>query len=311
MDDPPPSTLGTPEHPPNPDALPRPPAARASGAALERLFGDPSPTVWRGVRRALEANPRQARPVLQRLARSGAPRARARARRLLLDRGRVEATRRLTGFVLQENVTLERGLLLLSRFAHPQLDARPYLAALDAMGAELLRRTDHMPPTLERALCLAQYLGDELGYAGEEGDYHHPDNVYVHRAIERKRGLPLTLAAIYQSVARRAGIEAHLVGLPGHVVLRLVGKDQRALIDPFRGGTELSERDCLAYLAERGLAFQARWFQDASDLDMLERQIRNLGISYRRRGLVRETHLLARVLHALRGRGPARIEVAR
>jgi regulator of sirC expression with transglutaminase-like and TPR domain len=183
------------------------------------------------------------------------------------------------------------------------------MAALDALGAELLRRTEHMPPTIARALCLAGYLGEELGFSGSKEGYDHPDHVFLHRALETKRGLPLTLAALYQAVARRAGIRAHLVGLPGHVVLRLSGSDRHALVDPFRGGAELSERDCLAYLASRGLTFQPRWFQDASDADMLERQIRNLTASYRRRGLVREIGLLARVLTVLQSRRRAAVEV--
>lgn len=300
----------TPEGPVSPSA-PRRPLDGARLRTLEALFDDPSPTVWRGVRRELATAGKDARSALRRLVRSGSPRARARARRLLLDGERARVARRLCGYVQRDRIELEKGLLLLARFGSPDLDGRPYLAALDAMGAELLRRTEHMPPTIERALCLTQYLGDELGYAGEDDDYHHPDNVYLHRTIQRKRGLPLTLAAIYQAVARRAGIDAHLVGLPGHVVLRLSGGDRRVLVDPFRGGVELSERDCLAYLAERGLTFQPRWFQDASDLDMLERQLRNLVVSYRRRGLQREIQLLGRVLHALRGRRTEPLEIAR
>ena len=277
---------------------------------LEALFDDPSPTVWRAVQRELKRRGKGAQAVLARLARSGSPRARARARRLLLDAGRARAARRLAGYALRDDALLERGLLLLARFGYPNLDARPCLAALDALGAELLRRTEHMPPTIDRALCAARYLGEELGYSGTEEDYDHPDHVFLHRAIETKRGLPLTLAALYQSVARRAGIRAHLVGLPGHVVLRLWGNDRRALVDPFRGGAELSERDCLAYLAGRGLTFRPRWFQDASDADMLERQIQNLAASYRRRGLVREVALLGRVLRVLQSRRARAVEVA-
>jgi regulator of sirC expression with transglutaminase-like and TPR domain len=256
------------------------------------------------------ARGKRGRALLARLARSGSPRARARARRLLLHLERARAARRLCGYALCPEVQLERGLFLLARFGYPNLDARPYLAALDALGAELSRRTEHLPPTLERALCLPRYLGDELGFTGDGESYDHPDHVFLHRVLETKRGLPLTLAALYQAVARRAGIRAHLVGLPGHVVLRLSGEDRRALIDPFRGGVELSERDCLAYLAGRGLTFQPRWFQDAGDAAMLERQIRNLIASYRRRGLLREIELLGRVQTALQARRGGALEVA-
>ena len=277
--------------------------------SLEALFDDPSPRVWRAVRRELARRGRAASGLLARMGRSGSALARARARQLLLERARDRAVRRLAGYGLRADARLETGLLLLDRYGAPGLDARPHLAALDALGAELLRRVERLPPTLERGRALTAYLGDELGYAGLAGDEPTPDDAYLHRAIERKRGLPLTLAALYRSVAERAGIRASLVGLPGHVVLRLAAGDQRMLVDPFQGGVELSERDCLAYLAERGLSFRARWFQDAGELDMLERQLRNLAVCFRRRGLHRDVQVLGRALRALRtrhGAEPAR-----
>jgi regulator of sirC expression with transglutaminase-like and TPR domain len=201
---------------------------------------------------------------------------------------------------MRPGLDLERGLLLLGRIEEPQLDARPYLTALDAMAAEVVRRTESMPPGSVRAQALVDYLAGELGYTGEDGDYHHPDNVYLHRSIVRRRGLPLTLAAIYLFVARRARISAAPVALPGHVVLRFHGHDRNLLIDPFNQGAELSERECLSYLAARGLAFNPKWFADASDAKMFERQVRNLCVSYRRRGLEREVRLIARILFARR-----------
>jgi regulator of sirC expression with transglutaminase-like and TPR domain len=201
-------------------------------------------------------------------------------------------------------VDLERGLFLLARFEEPGLDARPFVTALDAMAAEVMRRAESRPPGSERARVLVDYLADELGYDGDDGDYHHPDNVYLHRAIVRRRGLPLTLAAIYLFVARRAGIPAAPVALPGHVVLRLHGNDRNLLIDPFNQGAELSERECLSYLAARGLPFSPEWFADAGDAKMFVRQVRNLCVSYRRRGLGREVELISRVLFARRDAEP-------
>lgn len=266
---------------------------------LIRLLDDPSPRVWRSVRRELRRRGRRSRPGLRRAAASGHPRARGRARRLLLDLDREAVGRRLAGYAMRRELDLERGLLLLARFEEPGLDVRPCVLALDAMAAEVVRRTESLPPGSERGLALARYLGGELGYAGDEGDYHHPDNVYLHRAIVRKRGLPLTLAAIYLFVARRAGLRAALVGLPGHVVLRMRGEDRNLLIDPFGGGREITERECLGYLAEYGLPFQPRWFDDADAGALWVRQIHNLHKSFGRRALDSQARALEPLLGVL------------
>lgn len=223
-----------------------------------------------------------------------------RARKMLLDAGRAESARRLARFACKREIDLERGLWILSRFEEPELDVRPWVLELDALAAEVVRRTEGRPPTAERALVLCEYLGSERGFEGDDGDYHHPDNVYLHRALARRRGLPLTLAAIYLFVARRAGISAAVMPLPGHVMLRLHGEDRSVIVDPFEGGETRTERDCLKYLAERGLAFEPSWFRDADDASMLLRQTLNLCSSYRRRGLSREARLLGLTLSALR-----------
>lgn len=268
-------------------------------SALIELMDDPSPIVWTEVKRELLRGGQPAERALARATREGPARGRMRARKLLLELDRARHARRLLRFACATELDLERGLWLLARFEEPGLDVRPYVLALDAMAAEVLRRIEKLAPTAERALVLCQYLGRELGYRGDDEDYHHPDNVYLHRAIVRKRGLPLSLCAIYVLVARRAGIQAAIVPLPGHVMLRLYGSDKSVIVDPFHQGAVRTERDCLKFLAENGLAFQSSWFGDASEAAMFGRQTNNLCASYRRRGLLREVELLELVLGAL------------
>lgn len=262
-------------------------------------MGDPSPVVWRAVRRELTGLGRAAGPALRRAARASDPRTRGRARRVLLGQAREGATRRLCGYAQRGEIDLERALLLLCHLDDPRADLRPCVLALDAMGAEVSNRIEACPPGPQRGLVLAEYLGEELGYTGSEEDYHHPDHIHLHRTLSRKCGIPLTLTAIYLFVARRAGIRATAVALPGHVILRVSGPGQSLLLDPFDNGAILSERDCLRYLAEHRLAFNPRWLDDASDELLFERQLRNLCVSYRRRRLGRELALAGRVLEAL------------
>lgn len=270
------------------------------------LLADESPVVQRAVRRELERRGRSGLSLLRKVAVQGEPRARSQARHLLVHAGRERIARRMINFACRESPDLERGLLLLSRFEEPGLDLRPYLLAIDAMAAEVLKRLDARRQLDGRAKILVDYLGRELGYRGDRDDYHHPDNVYLHRAIVRKRGLPLTLTALYLLVARRARIRAAAVALPGHVVLRIYEEDGRStLVDPFDSGAVLTERDCLHYLAQHGLAFQPRWFDDTPDLPLWARHVQNLRTSYARRGLEFEVRLLERLTSTLERRTSA------
>lgn len=287
--------------PPSPAVLSRR-ARRARIECLIRLLDDESTTVWTHVRHELQRHGRAAESALKRAGNDASPRVRSRSRALLLSRGRERVVRRLIAFASRREVALESGLFLLSRLDQPDLDVRPYLMQIDALAAEVLRRVESRPPTLERAMVLVQYLGQELALRGDSEDYHHPDNIYLHRTLERRRGMPLTLAAIYHFVGTRAGIETSLVPLPGKVMLRVRGGDKTALIDVFDGGEPRTERELLDFLAEHNLPFRPTWFRNADDATMFQRQVANLRNSYAKRGMQREVRGLELVLAALERR---------
>ncbi len=57
-------------------------------------------------------------------------------------------------------------------------------------------------------------------------------------------GLPITLSIVVLEVARRLGLDAAGIGLPGHFIVE-VRVPERVLLDPFYGGDRLTEADCV------------------------------------------------------------------
>lgn len=292
------------------------PGRRSSRAARERLeallalLGDDSPRVWESVRTELLQDGRATRAGLQRAARSEDPRTRSRARTLLTELERRGIVRRLVRYASRERIDLETGLFLLARLVEPALDPRPFQRVLDSLAAELLERTRTAPDELARVRAIANYLGRELGYGGSRGEYRHPDNIHLHRVIERKAGMPLSLSAIYLFVARRMGLRAALVPLPGHVMVRLYAGSQGLIFDPYHKGQRRTDQACRQYLEQHGVPLHALYLRDAGDRAMFRRQVANLSNSAKARGLRREHAELALVLQALDPRtgvaGPAR-----
>jgi regulator of sirC expression with transglutaminase-like and TPR domain len=227
------------------------------------------------------------------------PVVRGRARTLLLDREKTLAIRRLLRHVHGKKIDLEKALFLLGRYHDPNLDPRPWQARLDAFAREVWSRTRGVEDPLDRAQLMVDYLATEIGFASAKGDFHHPDNVHIHRVLERRRGMPLALCAIYMFVGRRAGVSTACVPLPGLVMLRLHGNGAHRIVDPYNRGQVRSERDCREYLKQHGLPVKNAWFRDADDALLLKRQISNLVRSADLRGLPRERRELALVGRAL------------
>jgi regulator of sirC expression with transglutaminase-like and TPR domain len=74
--------------------------------------------------------------------------------------------------------------------------------------------------------------------------------------LDRRLGIPITLALVYCEVARRAGVHARGVGFPGHFLVRIDGapdgeargEAEPHLVDPFAGGRALAVPDLRALL---------------------------------------------------------------
>ena len=278
-------------------------AERRRWDTLLSLLDDDSPVVLAGVRSEFRRAGRAGRPALVRALDSGSARIRARARQLLVDHERQRVLRRLVRRAAGK-VDLESSLFLLDNYSSPRLDARPYRKALDAMAEKVRAEASTRTPGVQRAHAVVDVLAGEMGFQGATEDFHHPDNIFLWRTIERRRGMPLTLCAIYAFVARRAGLTAGLLPFPGHVLVRLAhapGK-KGEIVDPFGGGQVLSEGQCLSYLSEHRLPYQAEWFRPAPDEAMFERHLRNLARSCRVRGRITESREIGTVVSALAAR---------
>src|SRR5580765_2843772 len=152
--------------------------------------------------------------------------------------------------------------LMIARVAYPKLDPEPYLSQLDALGREAAERitnaTAHgfdVPPEVDpdafaRINALNDFLFNDLRFVGNDVQYGDPRNSFLNDVLDRRTGIPITLALLYMEVARRAGVAVEGINFPGHFLVRCPGgRGQFAedlIIDAHHGGALLSEAACLA-----------------------------------------------------------------
>jgi regulator of sirC expression with transglutaminase-like and TPR domain len=177
--------------------------------------------------------------------------------------------------------------LAIARVEYPSLDARPYVAMLDRMGKEAAARirAAGRSPQDESVRAFNEYLYDEQGFAGNRDRYDDPRNSFLNEVLDRRTGIPISLAVIYLEVARRAGLRVDGVNFPGHFLLRareMRGGDpgsEGMIIDPFHGGAQLSEYDCRQLLRQHvgdEAAFDTTLLAPATRHDIVVRMLVNL-----------------------------------
>jgi regulator of sirC expression with transglutaminase-like and TPR domain len=176
-----------------------------------------------------------------------------------------QLVRSFTHAALSPDPDLAVAALMIARVEYPHLDAGPYLDQLDAIGREARRRVDAAlaspapapegadPDDYARVTALNEYLFGELHFVGNTVTYEDPRNSFLNEVMDRRTGIPITLALVYIEVARRAGVRVEGVNFPGHFLLRCRPHQAAPLtddliIDPFHGGALLSEEACRARL---------------------------------------------------------------
>lgn len=92
-------------------------------------------------------------------------------------------------------------------------------------------------------MALNQFLFDELGYRGNVDEYYDPRNSYLNEVMERRTGIPITLAIVYMELGRRIGLPLEGVSFPGHFLVRLRLRSGTLVLDPFGGGAPQSESE--------------------------------------------------------------------
>lgn len=178
---------------------------------------------------------------------------------------------------------LESALFLLSRFGNPTLDEGHFRRRLNRMAQEVGSRLKPEETEGRKMHTLLQFLFGELQYKGETHDYHNIENAYLDRVMERRRGMPVMLAAIVLSLARRLNLPFYGVNMPVHFMLIYQGQTRELLIDPFDGGRVVTYDQCHFFLKKNGIQPRPEHFRRCSSEEIVVRCIRNLIYSYSRR----------------------------
>jgi regulator of sirC expression with transglutaminase-like and TPR domain len=176
-------------------------------------------------------------------------------------------------------VDLAEAALLIAAQEYEGLDVRAYQVQLDEMGRGLRNRLDDEQRPERAVMALNHYLFQELGFRGNSEQYYDARNSYLNEVIDRRTGIPITLSLVYIEVGRRAGLEVEGVGLPGHFVVRVQTPARGLLVDPFHGGTLLSEKDCqqrLDRIFGGKVKLEPKMLRPCGRKDMVERVLRNL-----------------------------------
>jgi regulator of sirC expression with transglutaminase-like and TPR domain len=194
---------------------------------------------------------------------------------------------------------LAEGALLIAAEEYRHLDIARYLRVLDALAGDagaLIGPGDDPP---RRAAALCDFLYTERGFRGNQEHYADPRNSFLNEVLDRRLGIPISLAVVYLEVGWRLRLPVYGVGMPAHFLVGCETTGEPLFVDAFHG-TVLTEDGCerlFRRTAGGAAAFHRDYLGPTPARDILVRMLRNLkGVYLEREDMDRTAAAIERIL---------------
>jgi regulator of sirC expression with transglutaminase-like and TPR domain len=145
---------------------------------------------------------------------------------------------------LDREIDLSKAALYIAQIEYPDLEIDRYLEILELMAQEVAERLPETKYPLKVIQTINQYLYTDLKFYGNDRDYYNPSNSFLNDVIDRRTGIPITLALIYLEIAKRIHFPMVGIGMPGHFLIRPDFEDSEIFVDAFDRGEILFAEDC-------------------------------------------------------------------
>jgi regulator of sirC expression with transglutaminase-like and TPR domain len=172
----------------------------------------------------------------------------------------------------------------LAQDEYPEMDVQTVLSEVDQLLSRVRRRMAADMGAVQKLRILSQFFFQDLGFAGNVNDYYDPDNSYIHKLLNTRRGNPIALAVLWMELAQGLGLSVRGIGFPGHFLVKVNLPMGQVVMDPMDGKSlsreQLSER-LEPYRRRSGMLDEFEtplglYLQSAASRDIIARMLRNL-----------------------------------
>lgn len=151
---------------------------------------------------------------------------------------------------------------------------------------------------------LAAFLFAGPAFRGAESDYYDPGNSDLVQVIERRRGIPISLACVFMLVGHRLGLPIFGCDVPEHFLTRAQEGGRDLIIDCFDGGKILDDESLSQLERKYAPAFARLLRVPAAPEAIVARVLRNLINAYHLAGDRQASQFMFSLAEDLRGGRP-------
>lgn len=200
---------------------------------------------------------------------------------------------------------LLEGLLIINRYQYPDKNEQDIINLIEEIKRDAWLEMVYSMSAVEKVRLLNNILYNKHSFRGNTKNYHDPENSYIGRVLETKRGNPILLASIYSILAQKLDMPVMGVNLPRHFILAYLDQeashDKEVLfyINAFNRGQIFGKHDVFAFLKQLNLPNDKQFFEPCNNLAIITRVLRNLISSYSQYGASDKVMEIQRLLDIL------------
>ncbi|TDQ76515.1 transglutaminase-like domain-containing protein [Sphingobacterium yanglingense] len=205
-------------------------------------------------------------------------------------------------WALKNNEDLLEGLLIVNRYQYPNLDENIVQYQLAELRRNAWFQLMYDMSPLEKVKLLNNIIFREFGLSGNTTNYHDPQNSFLHKVLETKKGNPISLACIYSIVAQKLDIPIYGINLPKHFVVAYIEEEHESplfYINVFNRGQVMKHDDIYSFLKQLNLPPKEEYTLPCSNIAIIKRVLRNLTTAYDNLGNMQKREEIASLLQLL------------
>lgn len=111
------------------------------------------------------------------------------------------------------------GSLLVSKFQYPDLQTAPVLQDIEKIRRNVWLELNSFLTPLEQANVLSSIIYNYYNLKGVEVSYTNPDEFFIHKVLESKKGNTLANGIIYQILCEKLDINARIINIPRQCII--------------------------------------------------------------------------------------------
>ncbi len=117
------------------------------------------------------------------------------------------------------------GALLVCKFQYPDLQTTPVLQEIEKIRRNVWLELNSFLTPLEQANVLSSIVYNYYHLKGVEVNYQNPDEFFIHKVVESKRGNAIANGILYQVLCELLDIPVRVINIPKQFILAFFHND--------------------------------------------------------------------------------------